>query len=109
MSTGITTDARRKPASELSGKWWRREDSNLRHGAYETPALPPELRRRVGDRAENLQAYGKRVKRASVVCELHHVVAYCTPLHIAGEQPWDAGFLARRGPRLLESHRAALG
>src|ERR1700732_1480949 len=25
--------------------WWRREDSNLRHGAYETPALPPELRR----------------------------------------------------------------
>src|SRR5262245_21676395 len=28
--------------------WWRREDSNLRHGAYETPALPPELRRRVG-------------------------------------------------------------
>src|SRR5262250_1565399 len=26
--------------------WWRREDSNLRHGAYETPALPPELRRR---------------------------------------------------------------
>jgi ribosomal protein S30 len=47
--------------------WWRREDSNLRHGAYETPALPPELRRRVGDRAENLQAYERRVKRASVV------------------------------------------
>src|SRR5678815_481150 len=30
------------------GTWWRREDSNLRHGAYETPALPPELRRRAG-------------------------------------------------------------
>src|SRR5499427_5368079 len=29
-------------------EWWRREDSNLRHGAYETPALPPELRRRTG-------------------------------------------------------------
>jgi hypothetical protein len=28
-----------------NAEWWRREDSNLRHGAYETPALPPELRR----------------------------------------------------------------
>src|SRR5262245_4538567 len=27
------------------GRWWRWEDSNLRHGAYETPALPPELHR----------------------------------------------------------------
>ena len=50
----------------LDVKWWRREDSNLRHGAYETPALPPELRRRVGDRAENVQAYKARVKRAWV-------------------------------------------
>src|SRR5262249_41957166 len=30
--------------SKMSWWWWRREDSNLRHGAYETPALPPELR-----------------------------------------------------------------
>ena len=29
----------------MMGGWWRWEDSNLRHGAYETPALPPELRR----------------------------------------------------------------
>jgi hypothetical protein len=42
--------------------WWRREDSNLRHGAYETPALPPELRRRPGGRAENLQGYETGVK-----------------------------------------------
>ena len=34
--------------------WWRREDSNLRHGAYETPALPPELRRRVGGPSSKL-------------------------------------------------------
>lgn len=26
-------------------KWWRRVDSNHRHRAYETPALPTELRR----------------------------------------------------------------
>src|SRR6202022_3803046 len=32
-------------AAARRGMWWRREDSNLRHGAYETPALPPELRR----------------------------------------------------------------
>ncbi len=25
--------------------WWRRLDSNQRHRAYETPALPTELRR----------------------------------------------------------------
>ena len=36
------------PFREIVKTWWRREDSNLRHGAYETPALPPELRRRVG-------------------------------------------------------------
>ena len=42
--------------------WWRREDSNLRHGAYETPALPPELRRRPGGRAENVQGYETGVK-----------------------------------------------
>ena len=53
-----------------AGQWWRREDSNLRHGAYETPALPPELRRRAGDRAANLQAYGAGVKRAEAVCEV---------------------------------------
>src|SRR5258705_13487063 len=35
--------------------WWRREDSNLRHGAYETPALPPELRR-LGNQISELQA-----------------------------------------------------
>jgi hypothetical protein len=34
--------------------WWRREDSNLRHGAYETPALPPELRR-LDNQINNLQ------------------------------------------------------
>src|SRR5712691_7460429 len=34
--------------------WWRREDSNLRHGAYETPALPPELRR-LGNQISELQ------------------------------------------------------
>jgi hypothetical protein len=33
--------------------WWRREDSNLRHGAYETPALPPELRRQNGVDTKN--------------------------------------------------------
>jgi hypothetical protein len=54
--------------SKVLKAWWRREDSNLRHGAYETPALPPELRRRVSGRAGNLQVYGTRVKRASVVC-----------------------------------------
>ncbi len=26
-------------------RWWRRLDSNQRHRAYETPALPTELRR----------------------------------------------------------------
>src|SRR5262249_14861838 len=31
--------------------------------AYETPALPPELRRRLRTRAGKLQAYGTRVKR----------------------------------------------
>lgn len=30
--------------------------------AYETPALPPELRRRPGGRAENLQGYETGVK-----------------------------------------------
>src|SRR6266478_5098969 len=35
-------------------EWWRREDSNLRHGAYETPALPPELRRRNQDASRKL-------------------------------------------------------
>ena len=35
-------------------EWWRREDSNLRHGAYETPALPPELRRRAGGPSKKL-------------------------------------------------------
>src|SRR5262245_36774027 len=61
----LLLDTARSAVSEMS--WWRREDSNLRHGAYETPALPPELRRRVGDRTENLQTYGAGVKRASVV------------------------------------------
>src|SRR5215467_3749497 len=56
--TGARTPSTPRPtsAAEASGfgwfwgrqKWWRREDSNLRHGAYETPALPPELRRRAG-------------------------------------------------------------
>ena len=35
-------------------EWWRREDSNLRHGAYETPALPPELRRRSRGRSRKV-------------------------------------------------------
>src|SRR4030095_10734224 len=35
--------------------WWRREDSNLRHGAYETPALPPELRR-LGNQINEMQS-----------------------------------------------------
>ena len=43
----ITGSVRRAVAfRNRLGEWWRREDSNLRHGAYETPALPPELRRR---------------------------------------------------------------
>ena len=25
---------------DVSGRWWRWEELNLRHGAYETPALP---------------------------------------------------------------------
>src|SRR3990172_7166651 len=29
----------------LGERWWRRLESNQRHGAYETPALPTELRR----------------------------------------------------------------
>ena len=46
--------------------WWRREDSNLRHGAYETPALPPELRRHLVGRAGNVQGYETGVKRAAL-------------------------------------------
>ena len=30
---------------DLGRYWWRRVDSNHRHRAYETPALPTELRR----------------------------------------------------------------
>src|SRR5712691_8597244 len=52
-------------AWENFNEWWRREDSNLRHGAYETPALPPELRRRLRARGRKLQAYGTRVKPES--------------------------------------------
>src|SRR5215813_9418660 len=40
------------------GTWWRREDSNLRHGAYETPALPPELRRRAGGPSRKVTGLG---------------------------------------------------
>src|SRR4029453_14609681 len=44
----------RVPFRKIVRTWWRREDSNLRHGAYETPALPPELRRRVGGPSSKL-------------------------------------------------------
>jgi hypothetical protein len=36
--------------------WWRRVDSNHRHRAYETPALPTELRRQRTDKLEALLA-----------------------------------------------------
>src|SRR5258705_2093646 len=50
--------------------WWRREDSNLRHGAYETPALPPELRRRPGGPSRKLTGLrdSRQVTRSRAGC-----------------------------------------
>jgi hypothetical protein len=61
----LGVERRQNPLGNLVISWWRREDSNLRHGAYETPALPPELRRRARTRAGKLQGYGTGVKRAA--------------------------------------------
>src|SRR5882724_9148873 len=40
--------------------------ATVRGQTYETPALPPELRRRSRGRAGNVQAYGASVKRVAV-------------------------------------------
>ncbi len=50
---------------KIDGKrgWWRWEDSNLRHGAYETPALPPELHRRARQGRVMVGAGRRSVKR----------------------------------------------
>src|SRR5215471_20337018 len=62
-STPRSTSAAKASGSVDLGekeKWWRREDSNLRHGAYETPALPPELRRRAGGPSRKVTGLGSR-------------------------------------------------
>src|SRR5262245_57886683 len=82
--------------------WWRREDSNLRHGAYETPALPPELRRRAGGRAENLQAYGAGVKRAR-----GSLGGHCAR-HRARKPPSDLLEIAGAHDVAAVEHRASL-
>jgi hypothetical protein len=62
----------------LKRDWWRRVDSNHRHRAYETPALPTELRRH-GDLRESKEGlarcgrrHNKRTPQAvsSPACEL---------------------------------------
>src|SRR3990170_3801172 len=74
------------------GEWWRREDSNLRHGAYETPALPPELRRRKSrgqpDRFAIIPA--KRNPRVTSLASQVNTGAARRRPHMAwlGNRPW---------------------
>ena len=60
---GISAQQRAAGERKPPGKFATYRGAFARVEAYETPALAPELRRRVGDRAENLQAYEVGVKR----------------------------------------------
>ena len=40
VSAGSSVSAEHRSIEALGEKWWRWEELNLRHGAYETPALP---------------------------------------------------------------------
>src|SRR5215467_14021765 len=145
--TGARTPSTPRPtsAAEASGfgwfwgrqKWWRREDSNLRHGAYETPALPPELRRRAGGPSRKVTGLRGR-RQASVghlrgqcarkcarqapsdvleICRAHNVVAIkdrarSVTGHPHGDAFRDPGvdhIADRRPPEVMPQHPRAPG
>src|SRR5215469_11903799 len=91
LSTPRPTSAAEASGSVDSGrgKWWRREDSNLRHGAYETPALPPELRRRAGGPSRKVTRLGSgsQANRGSFLRDCARNCARETPRDVL-KVPW---------------------
>ncbi len=66
-ASGRTAEDREGLASGRGWGWWRRVDSNHRHRAYETPALPTELRRHRTERV----CWEKSLAKAGRIIEKH--------------------------------------